>query len=279
MSQLLESISIYFEYKAPLSTITEDGEGNLYTTCMNGDVITFKEGKPLIVYIAHGQPTSIAFDDQNFFYLADPAAQNIISQTQNDSLKIEINILVKEYEGSPLEGPNTLTYSSYLNTLFFTDSGIFGATSFENPKGSVFYIDFEVNALKALAYKSLAYPTGLAVSEQGYLYVAETCKNRILRFVRNANGIYNCSTFYQFSGRFGPTAVVINPEGLIFAGRYDFAGANGCISVLSQKGELLTDILIDGYPEILGLSFSKNEPNLLYIAAKNVILKAVLKIK
>jgi len=54
-----------------------------------------------------------------------------------------VSELVKEYEGQPLLGPHSLTISEQMNSLFFTDSGPFGETSLENPKGSVFIIDLE----------------------------------------------------------------------------------------------------------------------------------------
>jgi sugar lactone lactonase YvrE len=277
MSQL-ESIEKYAALPYPIHDVTEDNDGNLYVVCLNGDVMIFKDGKPNLFYTAQGQPTSIAFDEQNLFFLADPLSQNIISQSQNEALKIEITTLVKDYEGAPLAGPNMLTYSDYLNTLFFTDSGPLGCTSFENPKGSVFSIDFEINALKPLAYKCLAYPTGIAVSEQGYVYVSETCKNRIIRFVRNASGTYNYSAFYQFSGKFGPTAISFG-NGLMFVSRFDFNSPNGMISVLSQKGELMNDIVVDGLSEITGLCISKTEENAMYIAGRNMLLKAKMKFK
>ncbi len=52
----------------------------------------------------------------------------------------------------------------FLDHLFFTDSGPFGETSLENPKGSLFLIDLEAMIIKPLALNCLAYPTGLALS-------------------------------------------------------------------------------------------------------------------
>lgn len=49
------------------------------------------------------------------------------------------------------------------------------------------------------------------------LFVSETCENRIIRFVLTNSGIYAFryfrklfSVYHQFSGRFGPTALVIS---------------------------------------------------------------------
>jgi len=73
-----------------------------------------------------------------------------------------------------------------IDTLFFTDSGPFGETSIENPKGSVFMVDLDASDVKAigLALRCLAHPSGLALShDEKMLYVSETCNNRIIRFV------------------------------------------------------------------------------------------------
>lgn len=104
--------------------------------------------------------------------------------------------LVKDYENIPLTGPHSMFYSKPNNTLYFTDSGILGGTSIEVPKGSVFSIDFEFSILKPLAFKCLAYPTGIVVTGDGKIYVSETCANRIVRFVKNSGGIYHCSVFH-----------------------------------------------------------------------------------
>lgn len=94
------------------------------------------------------------------------------------------------------------------NILFFTDSGPFGETSYENPKGSLFAIDLTESVLKPVEVGCLAYPTGLVLNQnQTVLYVCETAKNRLLKVVFNDNGSFHTSIFKQFSGRFGPTAL------------------------------------------------------------------------
>ena len=51
--------------------------------------------------------------------------------------------------------------------------------------------------------------------------------NRVLRFVQRPAGVYHSSVFHQFSGRMGPSALAVDPDGLIYVARYDFAG--GCL--------------------------------------------------
>lgn len=57
-------------------------------------------------------------------------------------------------------------------------------------------IDLELSLVRPLAYQSLSQPTGLVMSNnEKILYVSETAKNRILRFVLSPQGIYYYSNF------------------------------------------------------------------------------------
>ena len=83
------------------------------------------------------------------------------------------------------------------NTLFFTDSGPLGETSLENPFGSVFAIDLGVSMLKPVIYNKLAYPSGIALSnDESVLYVSETYMNRVLRIVIHSSGVYHTSVYH-----------------------------------------------------------------------------------
>lgn len=167
------------------------------------------------------------------------------------------------------------------NTLFFTDSGPLGETSLENPTGSVFAIDLSVSMLKPVIYNKLAYPSGLALSaEENVLYVAETYANRILRIVCHPSGVYHTSVFHQFTGRLGPTAISIHPQtGKLYVARYDFIDCSklGIVSVLTDEGELESELVLPDHPEITGLYFSKVQDDILY--ATECTTNSLLKIQ
>jgi len=67
------------------------------------------------------------------------------------------------------------------------------------------------------------------------LYVCETCKNRVLRFVLTTQGIYYFSVYINFSGRFGPISCVVSPSDLLYVARFEFASLSeeGMISVIN----------------------------------------------
>ena len=124
--------------------------------------------------------------------------------------EIEIKQVIKDYEGVPLKGPNSMVLSASSNTLYFSDSGPLGETSLESPHGSIFAVDLPTNNLKAVIFNKLAYPSGLALSnDEGFLFVSETNMNRVLRIVIHSTGVYHSTVFHQFEGRLGPTALAM----------------------------------------------------------------------
>lgn len=162
----------------------------------NGDVYQVTEGQMEITFSTGGQPTGLVFDMQGSSFIADQAHQAILSQTMVDN-KLQIEPAIKDFDGNALKGPNSIILSEKNNSLFFTDSGPLGETSIENPTGSVFAIDLGVSMLKPVIYNKLAYPCGLALSnEENMLYIAETYANRILRIVIHSSGVYHTSVFH-----------------------------------------------------------------------------------
>ena len=191
-----------------------------------------------VAFSTGGQPSGLVFDHQGSSFIADQAHQAILSQTVTDN-RIEITPVIKDFDGKPLKGPNSMILSEKNNCLFFTDSGPMGETSIESPQGSVFAIDLGVSMLKPIIDTKLAHPCGLAMSnDENVIYVAETGLNRILRIVCHSSGVYHSSVFHQFSGRYGPTALAMHPDGRLFVARFDFTevSKHGLISIISPEG-------------------------------------------
>eukprot|EP00806_Schmidingerella_arcuata_P001562 Macronucleus_2409.p1 GENE.Macronucleus_2409~~Macronucleus_2409.p1 ORF type:complete len:239 (+),score=49.03 Macronucleus_2409:46-717(+) len=214
---------------------------------------------------------------QGSSFIADMAHQAILSQTVSD-MRIEITPVIKDFDGNALKGPNSMVLSEKNNSLFFTDSGPLGECNLENPTGSIFAIDLGVSMLKPILYGKLAHPCGVALSpDESVLYVAETLLNRVLRVVIHSSGVYYTSVFHQFSGRLGPTALAVSPQGKLFVARYDFTEAenNGLISILTDSGDCEEELVVGDCAEITGLFFSKMQEGILYATEKstNSLLK------
>lgn len=165
------------------------------------------------------------------------------------------------------------------NLLFFTDSGPLGESSLETPCGSIFAIDLSVSMLKPVIFGKLAHPCGVALSpNENALFVCETLKNRVLRVVIHSSGVYHTSVFHQFSGRLGPTAIAVSPQGQLYVARYDFSecSKNGIISILnSETGLCESELSVQDASEITGLFFSRVQDDILYAteSSTNSLLK------
>ena len=182
----------------PLYCPTEDNEGNLYCVSTNGDVYQVTEGQMEVAFSTGGQPCGLVYDHQGSSFIADQAHQAILSQTITDN-RIEITPVIKDFDGKPLKGPNSMVLSEKNNSLFFTDSGPLGETSIESPQGSVFAIDLSVSMLKPVIDGKLAHPSGIALStdeHESMIFVSETGMNRILRIVSHPSGVYHTGVFH-----------------------------------------------------------------------------------
>eukprot|EP00826_Nyctotherus_ovalis_P014646 TRINITY_DN14098_c0_g1_i3.p1 TRINITY_DN14098_c0_g1~~TRINITY_DN14098_c0_g1_i3.p1 ORF type:complete len:288 (+),score=49.77 TRINITY_DN14098_c0_g1_i3:136-999(+) len=270
-------------FQAPIYSPVEDAAGNLYVTSSNGYIYQLGETEINPLYNMSGQPSGLAFDVEAGLYIADPAHQAILSQGLTEA-KAERFGIVKEFEGTPLLGPNSLIINKDGNTLFFTDSGSFGQTSLANPRGSVYMVNLESNSIKPLIHELLAQPHGLALSlDESSLFVAEMCKNRILRLAQHPAGIFHFSTFCQFAGRFGPSALAMHQSNRLFVAQYDFpeCSKNGAVSIVNEGSEIEGEILIPDGPEVTGLCFSHINPDLLYVTEKttNSLYKIIVNLQ
>lgn len=163
----------------------------------NGEIYEVNEGAPKPSFTTGGQPTSLVFDSEGSAFIADMGYQAVLSKTVIDEKNCEITPVIKDFDGAPLLGPNSMILSEKNNCLFFTDSGPMGQTSLDNPKGSVFAIDLSVSMLKPILVNKLAHPSGIAINqEENILYVAETYKNRVLRIVLHKDGVYYTTVFH-----------------------------------------------------------------------------------
>lgn len=158
-------------------------------------------------------------------------------------------IVEKKCAGIEVDVPNDLLAAPFGN-IFFTDS--------VRHTGKVFMIsgDYE----KVLA-TDLDYPNGLVVSANGrWLYVAESYRNRILRF-DISNPVKNSGEYTVFAnlpqnpsgdttGNL-PDGLTIDYYGNIWVAHYGM----GCIHQYSPQGELLTTIKT-GMPLTSNITFA-----------------------
>ena len=89
--------------------ITETDE--IYFASYDGSIYRYKDASLGPVFEIGGQPSGLVVDSNNYAYIADLGHQAIISKKIDDKTD-EMNHLVKDFEGEPLIGPNSLCIRS-----------------------------------------------------------------------------------------------------------------------------------------------------------------------
>lgn len=179
------------------------------------------------------------------------------------------------------QGPHSLVIDS-AGALYFTDAGPDGDTGLHSPLGSVFVMSQRV--LRPIALRCLARPTGIALSpNEAALFVAEAAQNRVLRYTQRPPGVWHGTVFFQFAGRLGPSALVVDrareflyvarPEALDgAAGR----GAASVVAVLSLEGKLLKEFAVPGVgPDVTSMALSPDGKDLLVAESSSSTIVAV----
>jgi len=201
-----------------------------------------------------GMPLGLAVDEAGNVFAADVAHAAMLTVGSDGC----VQKLVDKYEGEQLVGPSACALDAAGN-LYFADSGALGESSLAAPRGSVFMVEARQNLLKPLALRCLAHPVAVAVNAAtGALFVAEQMANRVLRLVQKPPGVYHAAVYHQFSGRFGPSALAVDPRsGVLYVGRYELRhlGGGGVVSVVHPERGHVRDIAVPG-PEVSGLCLS-----------------------
>ena len=250
--------------KLILTNPREDLEGQLYVCNECGELLTFNEDGSYSTFCTlGGMPKCIAFGPSNkSIYIAD-LMNKIVYEKPLEKDKEVISIF-KDYCGVSLKGPTSLVRSKDDDYIIAADAGHFGSSTINNTGGSIYLFDINNNVLRPIILNNLAYPCDIYHDkEEDIFYICEMLNNRILRMVQNPKGVFHCSVFYTFNGKLGPSAVTMDEIGNIYVSRSDFfeknkKNNNGIISIITKEGNLVGEIIVEGYSEINGLLIPRN---------------------
>ena len=240
----------------------EDPQGQLYVCNECGDLLNFNEdGSYSTFSTLGGMPRCICFNlANNSIYIAD-LMNKVVYEKGLDKDK-EMNFKIVDYCGVSLKGPTSIVGSNDDDYIIVTDAGLFGGSGVNNPCGSIYLYDIINNVLRPIILNNLSYPCDIYHDkEEDIFYVCDMLSNRILRLIQSPKGVFHTSVFYTFNGKLGPSAINMDDMGNIYISRSDFYGKNnkdGIISIISKEGNLVGEIIVEGYSEINGLLIPKN---------------------
>jgi gluconolactonase len=214
-----------------------DREGNLYfVNWLSSAIIKLTpDGAASEFFNTGGIPAGLAFHQDGSLYVADEgdAIHGILRIVDGQA-----EIVVKSYEGQPLNGANDLVFDRD-GVLYFSDPW---RSSRANPIGG-FYRLFPDGALERID-DGLAFPNGVALAADGKTaYLAETGEHRILRYAIGADGgIGPREVFAELPGGEGPDGMAFDEAGSLYVAHY----GGGRVAIFAPSGALAGEILVPG---------------------------------
>jgi gluconolactonase len=210
-----------------------DRNGNLFVVDVEtGDISKISpEGRIKTFLNTGGSPNGAKFHANGDLYVAD-RQKGIIAISADGKMRV----IVDHDQGKKFYGPNDLIFDSRGN-LYFTDPH---GSSAENPFGRVYRFS-PSGELTCLA-SGLAFPNGLVLSQdERFLFVANTRKNRVLRYVMDPPP-FRSYIFSQLSGGWGPDGMAFDVVGNLYVAHY----GGGDVVILNPKGELIERVPVGG---------------------------------
>jgi gluconolactonase len=158
-----------------------------------------------------GRPNGLKIGPDGRIVIAD-AVNGIVSFDPDTA---EMRVLLAEYDGAPLHGPNDLTFARN-GDLYFTDPG---RSDLRRTTGRVFRL--RADGAVELLVEGLAYPNGLVLTpKEDALYIAITRSLQVLRLglLPDVVGEHKLGVFLQLSGGglAGPDGMAMDSSGTLF---------------------------------------------------------------
>jgi gluconolactonase len=187
-------------------------------------------------YNTGGIPAGLAFHPDGSLWVADEGddIHGLMRITPDGHAEIVVN----EYEGTPLNGANDLVIDRN-GVIYFSDPW---RSSAENPIGG-FYRYIPDGRLEQID-TGLAFPNGVALNaDESAVYLAETYKTRILRYQINASGsIGPAEEWGQTGDPWGPDGMAFDAEGNLYCAHHN--GAR--VDIFAPDGTRIGEIPIPG---------------------------------
>jgi gluconolactonase len=207
--------------------------GELFVSEPLGGRITRVKGGEASLWATTGAPNGHKILPDGTHLVCDGNARAVL---RLDADGRKLGTASADSEGNPLRAPNDLTLAK--SGFYFTDPG---GSSIEKPIGTVHYVTAS-GQTHAVA-NGLAFPNGIALAADGRtLYVAESARNRILKFeVRPDGTLGPHSLFAELPRKSGqqianePDGIALDRDGNLFVAHYGMRQ----VQVLAPDGRVL----------------------------------------
>ena len=217
-----------------------DADGNIYFTDQPNDKIlkwSAENGKITVFLDKAGRANGLYLDREgNIYACADE--KNQLWKIDKDG---NVTVLVKDYEGKLLNGPNDLWISPKTGAIYFSDP-LFGRNYWDRSPQvqqeageQVYYLSPDRKTLKQLT-KDLRKPNGIIGTPDGKtLYVADMGANQTYKYTIDDDGMLIDKKPFC---RMGSDGMTIDNKGNVYL------TGNGGVTVFNPKGERIEQIRV-----------------------------------
>ncbi len=261
----LQLISNQFSFtEGPAS----DKEGNIFFTDQpNNNIWEYDTGGKLSLFLSNsGRSNGMYFDNQgNLISCADEH-----NQLWSISPEKKITVLVKDFRGLHLNGPNDVFVTSD-GKIYFTDPyyqrAYWTRKSGEIKGQKVYYLN--KNNQLTVVIDDLKKPNGIIGTPDGkYLYVADIEGNKTNKYLIAADGSLQYAMLFVKQGSDGMT--IDNEDNIYLTGKG--------VTVYNSEGKQIEHIDVDA--DWTGnVTFGGKEKNTLFITASQYIYTLKMKVK
>lgn len=246
-----------------------DRQGNVYFTDQpNNHILKWSPGGTISTFMDYaGRSNGLYLDhDGNIISCADSSHQ-LWKIDQNR----QVTVLVKDFEGKKLNGPNDLWIDPHGN-IYFTDPyykrDYWLKDSIEIPQHRVYYYNSKDHTL-SIAADGLRQPNGIIGSRDGkYLFVADINDNKTYKYSINADGSLTDRKLFAAMGSDGMT---IDRKGNVY-----LTGRG--VTVFNKNGIQILHILIKE-PWTANVTFGGKNHNILFITASKSVYTLQMSVK
>jgi len=246
-----------------------DAEGNVYFTDQPNDkIMKWSTDGSLSVFMEGTGRSNGLFIDKNGNLIACADLNNqlwMIDQNKN------VTVLVKDFEGKKLNGPNDLWIDPQ-GGIYFTDPfykrDYWNRTEKEIEEENVYYLSPDRKKL-TIAASGLMQPNGIIGTPDGKkLYVADIKGRKTYSFVIQKDGTLTDKKLFADMGSDGMT---VDSKGNVY-----LTGKG--VTVFNSKGEKIETIAIDA-PWTANACFGGKDRKTLFVTASKSVFTVKMKVK
>jgi len=244
-------------------------EGNVYFTDQPNDKIMkwSVDGNISVFMDGTGRSNGMFFDNKGNLYTAADEKNQVLMIHRDKN----VTVLVKDFEGKRLNGPNDL-WIDKKGGIYFTDPfykrDYWSHSEKEIVEENVYYLSPDRKTV-TVAVTGMTQPNGLIGTPDGKtLYIADIGARKTYSFKINSDGTLSDQTLFAEMGSDG---VTLDSKGnLYLTGRG--------ITVFNPKGEKIETIPVDA-PWTANLCFGGKDRKTLFITAGKSVYTLKMKVK